>query len=313
MTLVAGAGFVGLALADELASSGERVVALTRSPGTAIRVGEARAYPVVAADVGDPAALAEVAGRLSRTRGGPGHPDVVVHCASTAGGGEGDYRHVFVGGCRNLVATFPGAVLVLTSSTSVYPQTDGAWVDERSPADPPSRTGRALREAEEIVLAGGGTVARLAGLYGPGRCVILKRFLEGLATIDGDPADPSAAGRTLNQLHRDDAVSALRQLLRNRAGCRASPAIFNVCDDTPMRQRECYLGLSTRLHRPLPPVVPPDLNRRRGWTDKRVSNRALRDTGWRPRYRSLLEAIDLDPDLLPSITSQVATGQGPAA
>ena len=69
---------------------------------------------------------------------------------------------------RNICARFSrGAALAFTSSTSVYAQGDGEWVTEESPAEPDRETGRVLRATEEFVLAGGGIVARLAGIYGP--------------------------------------------------------------------------------------------------------------------------------------------------
>ena len=63
---------------------------------------------------------------------------------------------------------------VFCSSTSVYGQTDGACVTEESPATPGRETGCILRETEDLVLQRTGTVARLAGIYGPGRSVLLR-------------------------------------------------------------------------------------------------------------------------------------------
>ena len=75
---------------------------------------------------------------------------------------------------------------IFTSSTSVYPQTDGSEVTEDSPADPDRETAQILRETEELILSKEGTVLRLAGLYGPRRSVHLERFLQGTATIEED-------------------------------------------------------------------------------------------------------------------------------
>ena len=75
-----------------------------------------------------------------------------------------------------------------------------------------------------------------------------------------------------------------------------------------MTQRECYEALAATFDQPLPPVRPPDKNRKRGWTDKRVSNRKLRSIGWCPQFPSYLDAIGGDPELVPSVRRQIAGG-----
>ena len=158
----------------------------------------------------------------------------------------------------------------------------GEEVSEESEAWPERETGRLLLEAERVVLAAGGVAARLSGIYGPGRSVILRKFLTGEAVLEED------GRRYLNQIHRDDAAAALWLL-----ACRArelAGAVFNVSDSTPMSQLECYRGLSDLFGLPLPPVAPRDLDRKRGWTHKRVSNARLRGLGWEPQHPSFLGA-----------------------
>jgi nucleoside-diphosphate-sugar epimerase len=138
-----------------------------------------------------------------------------------------------------------------------------------------------LLEAEKIALAGGGIVARLAGIYGPGRSVLLKKFLEGSAVLE------AGGNRWINQIHRDDGARALLQLAQNEAAA----GIYNVCDDTPTTQREIYGWIADFLNRPLPPEGPADLNRKRGWTSKRISNARLRALGWIPRYPGYRDAL----------------------
>jgi nucleoside-diphosphate-sugar epimerase len=205
--------------------------------------------------------------------------DAIVHCAASGRGGAEAYQHVHVQGCANLTKAFPGTPLLFTSSTSVYAQTDGSIVTEESPAMPDRETGRLLLEAENLTLAAGGTVARLAGIYGPGRSVILKKFLSGEAVIEED------GRRFLNQIHRDDAARAILHLVTSRA-----TGVFNVSDSTPLSQLECHQALSRMFDRPLPPSGPRDENRKRGWTHKRVSNAKLIGTGWEPEFPSFLDA-----------------------
>jgi nucleoside-diphosphate-sugar epimerase len=205
--------------------------------------------------------------------------DFIVHCAASGRGGADAYQRVYVDGCRHLIQTFPGVPLLFTSSTSVYAQTDGSVVTEESPAEPDRETGRLLLEAENLTLAAGGVVARLAGIYGPERSVILKKFLTAEAVIEED------GQRFLNQIHRDDAARAILHLATTKAR-----GIYNVSDSSPLTQRQCYEELSRIFARPLPPNGPRDLNRKRGWTHKQVSNAKLRGIGWEPAFPSFITA-----------------------
>ena len=93
---------------------------------------------------------------------------------------------MYLDGARHLLTAFRPARFVFTGSTSVYAQTDGTWLDEAAPAAPDRETGRVLRATEDLVLAApGGVVARLAGIYGPGRSNLLRKFFFGEAIIGG--------------------------------------------------------------------------------------------------------------------------------
>jgi nucleoside-diphosphate-sugar epimerase len=259
--LLIGNGYLGRAVAGVFHEGGWQVIPVSLSGGDG----------ALACDVGDPMLVK----RLQRHA----FPDFIVHCAASGRGGAEAYQHVYVDGCRNLTECFPGVPLLFTSSTSVYAQTDGSVVTEESPAVPDRETGRLLLEAERVTLDAGGLVARLSGIYGPGRSVILKKFLSGEAVIEED------GRRFLNQIHRDDAARAVFHLATSRAR-----GVFNVSDSTPLSQLECYEKLSAMFSRPLPPCGPRDLNRKRGWTHKQVSNARLRATGWQPDFPSFIDA-----------------------
>ncbi|OAI43303.1 hypothetical protein AYO41_02160 [Verrucomicrobia bacterium SCGC AG-212-E04] len=275
--LIIGAGYVGEAFAEFAHAQGCELLACTATPESARALAATKLYPVLACDVSNRE-------QVGRARSEHGEFDLVVFCASSGRGGADRYRTVYLEGARNLSAAFPKSHLLYTGSTSVYAQTDGSWVDEISAAEPDRDTGKILLETEQVVRAAGGTVARLAGIYGPGRSVLLRRFLAGRAVLEGDGL------RWINQAHRDDIVQALWCL----GVSRTSPGggIFNVCDDCPLTQRECYEHLATKFQRPLPPVALPDYDRKRGWTNKRVANARLRELGWSPRFPSFLDAVD---------------------
>ena len=296
MILIAGCGYVGGRLADLLQEAGHEVCGLTHSPASADRLAQSKPWRALACDISDAGAVEQMAQNL-----GASAVDIIVYCASSNRGGADVYRAVYLEGMGHLAAAFPQARLVFTSSSSVYAQTDGSVVTEASPAEPDRETGRILRATEDLVLARGGAVARLAGIYGPGRSFVLKNLLEGKAAIEGNEGE----GRSINQIHQDDAASALAHLIKLKLG-----GIFNVCDDLPTTQRECFLWLCPLFNLPLPPVMPADPHRKRGWTHKRVSNARLRATGWNPRHPTYQSAIAHDPLLVPSILELVQAETG---
>ncbi len=290
--LIAGCGFLGGKLGDILHADGWSVTALTFSEESAAAMAPGCGFPVLGCDIGDARAVGRLTKNLRR-------PDAIVHCASSRRGGPDAYRRVYLEGARNLIGVLKPRRFVFTSSTSVYSQTDGSEVVESSPANPARETSKILRKTEDLVLGGDEWVARLSGLYGPGRSVVLQRFLEGTARIEATPAFPD--GRLLNQIHRDDAASALRHILSLPGAVAPEARLFNVSDSRPLTQRECYAGLALRFGLPLPPEGPPDTARKRAWTHKRVGNARLRASGWNPRHPSFLDAVDGDAELTPSI------------
>jgi nucleoside-diphosphate-sugar epimerase len=268
--VIAGCGFLGEAAAGFFLEAGWRVLGLCATAESAARLA-GQPFPVAVIDISKPMIAPA----------GWEHPDVVVHCASSGRGGADAYRAVYWDGLEHLRDAFSPRRLIFTGSTSVYSQVDGGWVSEDSPVEPDRETGRVLLEAEKIALDGGGIVARLAGIYGPGRSVLLKKFLDGSAVLE------AGGNRWINQIHRDDGARALLQLAQNEA----ASGIYNVCDDTPTTQREIYGWIADFLNRPLPPEGPADLNRKRGWTSKRISNARLRAVGWSPRYTGYRDAL----------------------
>jgi len=278
--LIAGCGYVGRATADLFHAASWDAEGWTASKKSAAAL-STRPYPVYQVDISNRDQVAEH----------PGTFDAVIHCASSRGGGVESYRQIYLNGVRNLLDRFVGTKMLFTSSTSVYAQRDGSWVTEESETKPACETGGVLLETEKLVLDRRGTVARLSGIYGPGRSALLSKFLAGTAIIDPEK------DRYVNQVHRDDIASALFVLV---SGEWQQRQIYNVVDNQPMLQSDCYRWLAERLNRPLPPIRALTEQPKRGGTNKRVSNAKLRSLRWTLQYPTLADGME--KSILPGLS-----------
>ncbi|WP_129114863.1 SDR family oxidoreductase [Halegenticoccus tardaugens] len=281
--VVLGCGYVGLELGRRLADEGHDVTGVRRSDAGLWAVAEA-GLDAVRADVTEPASLAEVP-----------NADWLVFAASSGGRGADAARSVFVDGLRTAIDEFasradPPDRLVYTSSTGVYGDHGGDWVDESTPVEPTTEKTEVLAEAERVAReeasARGvdGTVARFAGLYGPDR-YRMGRYLNG----------PVTEGY-LNMVHRDDAAGAVAFLLEEDRG---RDAVVLVVDDEPASKWEFADWLADRCGVEPPPkrtkeerLAAGDLSeaaRRRILTSKRCSNARLRELGYEFRYPTYRE------------------------
>ncbi len=293
--LIVGCGYVGLPLGKELVRQGHEVFGLRRSVLAEAELQAAGITPLHA-DITQPETLAKL----------PRDFDWVVNCAASGGGGAADYRKIYLEGNRNLVAWLAGAPLkkfVYTSSTSVYGQNNGSVVTEESPVEPAAETSKILVEAEKLLLSAAAerqfpaVVLRVAGIYGPARGHWFKAFLRGEARIEGDGA------RWLNMIHRDDVIGVIIAALK----VGQPEEIFNAADNEPVSQLKFFAWLAAELNQPLPPKVMADAEnwRRRGVTNKRVSNAKLRAKlkyefqfpDFRAGYAAEITRLKMDGDL----------------
>ncbi len=233
--LVAGAGWLGAALATSLARDGHRVTALRRDPARAEAL-RAPGITPLALDLAAPGAGDAL----------PRDLDAVVACVSAAGDGPGPYRAAYVDAPRTILDALARsgrpATLVYTGSTGVFGQRDGSDVDETTPPAPASPAAEVLVEAERHVLAANAgplrtVVLRLSGLYGPGRTWPIDRVREGrIALGAGD-------GTWLNLCHLDDAVLAVRAALERGQG----GAVYHASDAGPVRRGDLARWVAGRL------------------------------------------------------------------
>jgi nucleoside-diphosphate-sugar epimerase len=278
---ILGCGYVGLELGRQLAPD-HAVVGVRRSTDGCDAI-ERAGFDAVRADITSADELDAV-------------PDVdALVFAASSGGRDADAAHeIYVDGLRTAIETFGARThsptrLVYTSSTGVYGDHDGDWVDEETPIEPTTEKTEVLAEAERIAREEAseygidGTVVRFAGLYGPER-YRLSRYLDG----------PVTEG-SLNMVHRDDAAGAIRFLLdadAAREGC------VLAVDDEPAPKWEFadWLADECGVSRPetqttAERLAGDDLSdpaRRRIETEKHCSNEKLRELGYEfayPTYR----------------------------
>lgn len=214
-------------------------------------------------------ACVQAPGAISRAMQEFGAPCLVYFCAASHGGDAEAYRRAYAEPVSAVAAAVPKARLVLCSSTAVY---EGhGTVTEDSPTPGSTAKLRVLLAAERAALAAGGVVARLAPLYGPGRCELLRRHLA------GEPQLPGAPDRVLNYLH---VASAARALYLLGATEHLPHRVFNVCDES-FTKAQVYALLAELTGVPVARAVSPAL--RRGISDHRVLAERLCELGDFPR------------------------------
>lgn len=212
-------------------------------------------------------------------------PDYVLYCAAADGHDEASYRLAYVQGLARVLRQLQQLGqrprrLFFVSSTAVYGQSQGQWVDESSVCEPMSFSGRVLLEAEALALASGvaSTVVRLAGLYHPDKPWMLEQIREGAQS----GAQPVHYG---NRIHRDDAAALLGYLLRADAQGQVLDTLYLGVDDQPVAMHELVQWVRAQL------AISQDngqqLGRRAG--SKRCSNQRARSLGWVPQYPSYRE------------------------
>jgi nucleoside-diphosphate-sugar epimerase len=265
--LIAGCGYVGTALGAQLAAAGHEVWGLRRSAA-----GLPPGVHCVTADLTNPQTLDRL----------PADLDVIFYTAAAEGSDDAAYRAIYVDGLRYLLAALvtqrqaPRRVL-FTSSTAVYAQSQGEWVDETSPTDPRHFTGSRILEGERLLLAGPfpATILRLGGIYGPGRVGLVERVRQGLAVCrEGPPV-------YTNRLHRDDCAGALHHLMT----LPQPEALYIGVDDEPADQCEVLRWLAGQLGAPPPrSEVLAASETRRQRTNKRCRNAKLVASGYTLRY-----------------------------
>ena len=271
-----GHGYSARALADRLIPRGWRIVGTTRSPDKLAGIAETGVEPLLWPGTDLAPLVAEF-------------PNILI---SAGPGPEGDpvlaeLHHAFTSAAPAM------RWLGYLSTTGVYGDHQGDWVDEDTPLAPSTRRGRARVEAEAAWAAIAGLplhIFRLAGIYGPGRGPFAK-VRKGTARRVIKP------GQVFSRIHVEDIALALDLSLH----APAPGAVYNLCDDDPAPPQDVIAHAATLLGLPLPPAVDFDtaemtpMARSFYAESKKVRNdRAKAELGWQPAYpdyRSGLAAL----------------------
>lgn len=270
--LIFGLGYTGGAIARHLEPGGWRIAAVTR---------DGREGSIAFADA-------------ERVAFEIGH---ATHIVSTVAPGDADPILAAYGPQLKEARAWLGYL----SSTGVYGDTRGAWVDETAPTGTGRRTARA--EADAAWLALGARVFRLPGIYGPGRSPLNR-------VARGEAARILVPGQVFSRVHLDDIVTGVT------LGFDAPRGAYNLADDLPAPQSDVVAYACQLLGMALPPLVPLEEAglSPQAWAfyseNRRVANgKAKRVLGWRPRfadYRLGLRALSAS-------TSPAITSAAPAA
>lgn len=268
--LIAGCGYVGEELGVRLLADRHEVWGLRRNPRS-LRAG----IESIAADLAQPEDLRDL----------PGGLDVVFYLVSPNGSEDALYRRAYVDGLRGLIDALhrqrQRPRLLFASSTAVFEQSDGGWVDESSEAAPTHWSGKRIIEGEQLALQAlpSATVIRFGGIYGPRRTRLIDSVRSGRAVYRLDPPQYT------NRIHRDDCAGALHHLmtLENR-----DPIYLGV-DDEPAEERAVLLWLAGAMGSPEPRAAEKTEASKRPRGNKRCRNARLVQSGYRFRYPTFRE------------------------
>ena len=214
-----------------------------------------------------------------------GGVDYLVYCAAATDHDEAGYRKAYVQGLQYVLEWLGDygqepKHLVFVSSSSVYGQQNGEWVDETSPTQAVGYSGQVMLEAEQVAFDSGipATTVRLTGIYGPGREWLLSQVRQGYRVA----VEPPLYG---NRIHVDDAAGLLAYLLLHVEQGGALEKVYIGVDNAPAPLAEVvdwlrgYLGVTEWAE---------DASVRRAGS-KQCSNARAKALGWSPTYPSYRE------------------------
>ena len=274
--LIIGCGDVGNRLAFKLLNKGHKVWGLRRDTTQL-----AHGVVPIRGDLKSENSLGEW----------PNEPfEYVVYCASASEHSEEGYRQAYLEGMKHTLArlekqSYPLKRLFFTSSTGVYHQAAGEWVDETSALCPERMTGKIMLATENIAIDSvvPSTIIRFGGIYGPGREYLIHRVEKG----EGYTDDPLVYG---NRIHSDDCAGILTHLIESDLAGKELESCYIGVDNCPAPLHDVTNWLANQLHVNISQPI-----EKRGRGSKRCSNQKIVDSGYhftfpdyKAGYRSML-------------------------
>ena len=275
---ILGCGYLGKKLASSCLELGWEVSAFTRNQGTASALTHLGVHRVVTGKLEERGWHDQMDGKQ----------DYVVNCVGASSPTLEGYQQSYLQGMKSVrdwLRSQQDLTFIFTSSTSVYPQCGGEVVDEDSGHEKVSARGQVLLDAEEVCMDQNTEgrkcfVLRLAGLYGPGRHLLIDKVKAGEAM-------KGRGDRTLNLTHRDDAVAAILAVLK-KSTTLARGKTYNVSDNEWAERREIVGWIANHLGLDAPVF---DKIEREGTPNRKVSSQLIRkEVGWQPVYDSFKKA-----------------------
>lgn len=264
--LIVGCGDIGHRLAYCLPQDAYEIIGLRRNPPENLPY-----LRYQACDVTNAEKLAEVLRQ---------NYAVIVISMTPSERSDAGYERAYVQTCQKLVEGLHAnhckpRLMIFVSSTAVYGQMDGSWVNEDSPTEPESFSGKRLLEAEAIIQNSNfaNTIVRFSGIYGPNRNRLIEQVRQGKA---------SASMHFTNRIHADDCARSLAHLIEiNRKGEKLQP-VYLATDSAPAPMVEVVTWLAGQMG--VVEFLSESATNERG--NKRCSNQRLVDSGFVFRYPS---------------------------
>ncbi|MDA0284570.1 MAG: SDR family oxidoreductase [Planctomycetota bacterium] len=284
--LIVGCGYLGRRAAALWKAEGDDVFVLTRSEQNATEFRDLGLTPILG-DVTEPATLDSLP-----------ECDTVLHAVGYDRSAAASKREVYVDGLAHILDRMTGRCgrFIHISSTSVYGQQAGEWVDEDSLCDPATESGEICLAAERLVLdpveaeasRTWRTVLRLSGIYGP------QRLLSRVEALQQGLPLPGPAEAWLNLIHVDDAARAVIAC----AAVEQPDTVYLVSDDRPVQRGDYYRLLAQLVNAPEPRFDQDAVARHTRGINKRCRNRRLRD-----ELSMTLQFPDIDSGLAHAVNS----------
>lgn len=270
--LVVGAGDIGGGYARHMAEHGHEVWCIRRSEQE-----EETGVQWIQADVTEPETLANLPEKL----------DLVLYSVASPEFSKDSYHAYYVDGLKNILVAIKEQNIrrmLFVSSSSVYHQMDGEWVDETTETKPQMFAGKKHLQAEDLLIKSSvpGTVVRFTGIYGPGR----NRLIE--QARHGGHCDPEPPVWT-NRIHRDDCIGVLAYLSQKAMGGEPIDELYLATDDEPATLFDLLEWMKDRIGEVDPDHDMPEVTRR---ANRRCSNARLKSLGYEFKFSNYREGYD---------------------